>query len=173
MESIPELLYAYREGLISEVSFYEQLLDWIGPKSIDDIMSFLDKYQKSQFERILGTISRPGWTDAEGQSLSEDVRSTISEYFESPDRLMPIPKLMYAYHEDIIPEALLFTHLVNWIEFKSIDEILTYLEEGQKSRFINDLRAVSTPGFIDFQGWSPSEKSRARILEYLARKGQP
>ena len=70
-----------------------------------------------------------------------------------------------------ISEALLFDRSVDWIWEKPVVEIMSFLDEGQQGRFIEDLKALSRPGWIDFRdGWKPPEDLLARIQEYFAKK---
>jgi hypothetical protein len=83
-----------------------------------------------------------------------------------------IPELLDAYKRGIIPEALLFSHLIDRIGEKSVDEILSVLDESQRARFLFGLVAVSKPDWISLDGWRPSDESLLVMRDYLRKTGK-
>lgn len=84
-----------------------------------------------------------------------------------------IPELLDAYKRGIIPEALLFTHLIDRIGERSVEEILSVLDEEQRGRFLIDLVAVSKPDWVSIDElWAPSEQSLVAIRVYLRKMGK-
>ena len=80
MKSITELLNAYNRGSIPEPLLFTNLIFWIPPKSVDEILSVLDEEQRTRFKIGLVAISKPGWQFLDGGTFPEETLSLIREY---------------------------------------------------------------------------------------------
>jgi hypothetical protein len=81
-------------------------------------------------------------------------------------------KLIDLYRKGDITEGALYAVLVEWIPEKSIEELLSFLDDRQKREFVDDLEAISKPDWISLSGWRPSEEAIKEIRKYLVRIGR-
>jgi hypothetical protein len=83
-----------------------------------------------------------------------------------------IQKWIEAYRSDKIVEGHLLNLLVTTIPEVSIEEILSFLDKGQKEKFLMNLVAISKPDWVSLDGWEPSAEALTMMRKFLQTMGK-